>query len=847
MRKVIFFTFFLFSLASLNAAIRTSLASGNWTTPGIWSGGAFPVAGDVVTVSAGHTITMNVNSGNCLSLTVNGTLNWTAALTTNVSGGLTLNNGSSITGSTTGTLNAATFSVTAGGTANLGNVNLNVSGNTTVSGTLVFNNTGGTKTFTNITVSSGGVWRATAGETETVTGNFTMLGGTINGTSSHRLNITGNFDITSGANSISRVRLVVTGTTNVTGTLTTANTTGTKTLNNLVINAGGDFDCIVNETWAISGNFTNNGTFTSGTGTYTFSGAIRTFSGNSNAIFNGDIRCTGSYTNNGVVTALSALTGNGSWTQGSGTLNVGCTSGNFDVTTFAASGAGNTVNYTRAANQTVRNPTGAIYHHLGLAGSGTKTLTANTDCNGNVTISSTFDVTNNDYNLTVAGNWSSTGTFTEQNGTVTFDGAAAQSISVSGGETFYNVIFAAAGTKTLLSNISSTTNVTFNAGTGTLSAGAFNISIVGNWVNNGGTFLPGTGTVDFTGAAAETIFKATTESFNNITFSGGGTKTLLVAIAATGDITINAGSGAFIANNLNISLGGSWINNGGTFTPGTNTVTFNSTTSETIFKGGGETFRNLVFSGAGTKTLLSAITATGNLTINAGAGALTANTFGITVTGNWTNSGGTFSGGTGTVTFNGAVAQTISKAGSTETFASLVFTLAGTKTLLSDISATGNLTINIGSGALIANTFAITVGGNWADNSTFTCGTGTVTFNGTAAQTISKPAGEIFNNVTFSGAGTKTLLSTITVNNDLTINAGSGALIANTFNITITGDWINNGGTFTPGNTTQTFNGAAAQTIFKSGSAETFGVLLFTTAGTKTLLSDISCSGNLTI
>ena len=59
---------------------------------------------------------------------------------------------------------------------------------------------------------------------------------------------------------------------------------------------------------------------------------------------------------------------------------------------------------------------------------------------GNITIASgtTLDASGSNYGISLAGNWSNSGTFTPQNGTVTFNGSAAQTIS--GTNTFYNLI-----------------------------------------------------------------------------------------------------------------------------------------------------------------------------------------------------------------------------------------------------------------------------------------------------------------------------------------------------------------------------------------------------------------------
>jgi MSHA biogenesis protein MshQ len=65
----------------------TSKASGNWNVPATWvmCRGGIPLAGDTVTIAAGHMVTQNINTPAIGTLTINGTLN-NAANTLDVAG-----------------------------------------------------------------------------------------------------------------------------------------------------------------------------------------------------------------------------------------------------------------------------------------------------------------------------------------------------------------------------------------------------------------------------------------------------------------------------------------------------------------------------------------------------------------------------------------------------------------------------------------------------------------------------------------------------------------------------------------------------------------------------------------
>jgi len=69
--------------------------------------------------------------------------------------------------------------------------------------------------------------------------------------------------------------------------------------------------------------------------------------------------------------------------------------------------------------------------------------TQNMDINGDFSIGGGNSFDANGYNMTVAGNWSNSGTFTHDNNTVTFDGTGTSDILGTAKTTFYNVVIVA--------------------------------------------------------------------------------------------------------------------------------------------------------------------------------------------------------------------------------------------------------------------------------------------------------------------------------------------------------------------------------------------------------------------
>ncbi|MBN4061630.1 hypothetical protein JYU20_00345 [Bacteroidales bacterium AH-315-I05] len=303
---------------------------------------------------------------------------------------------------------------------------------------------------------------------------------------------------------------------------------GNSFIINFTINANGTLDHDGNRL-DVTGSYTNNGTQECGNERLTLSGSGTTIDGtgtinnpnqlrlttgdktilstanltvnNSAGNNRAEVRDNITITNNGTIAFtrdLNNIAGAETWINAANsTLKIGEDLLPMGAPTFTASAPGNTVEYNGTADQTIKNPSGFTYYHLTLSGGGIKTPEGggNLDINGNVTISSTFDINGPGIDITVAGNWTNTGAFTELARKVTFDGGGAQSLSANGGEAFYDLEVAtgsltcsdnvtvsstAGGTLTMSGNIDMQTN------TLTLGTAATNL---GTLTRTGGTII----------------------------------------------------------------------------------------------------------------------------------------------------------------------------------------------------------------------------------------------------------------------------------------------------------------------------------------------------------------------
>jgi len=701
-------------------------------------------------------LTINTTTTNNGVITVTTTLAGTSTLTQGVGATLIYSSSTALPGTLT--------------------LNASASGNTVeYSGT--GNQTVKSATYYNLTISNGGT--STLGGAITVNNNLSVTGGTL-GSSTFQItgNATGLFTLANGC-------VLTLGTT---ASATVVNFPTNFITANISLGATSRVTYQGNYAQSISTTPSSYGNITLTTGAASVSKTPSTAS---------PITITAALTlTNGVGTVamnmgaqnLSVtgnITGTGDLTFTTGNLTLG---GSYTATGVLTNGA-NTVTYNGAA-QTVKSTT---YNNLTFSGSNIKTLGGNITVNNDLTLSagtlatSTYQITGNITgtfsmasttamtigNIGSATNVSFPTLFTNSHismasgTTVTYQANTAQTISSV--PTYQNLTVntfagtkAANGNLTVQGNLVVTTstldmttytlNLTGNyTSTGALSFSTGNFNIGGNFTNSG-TFTCGTGTVTYNGTT-QTVRGAT---YNNLTISGSGVKTLGAATAINNNLAINAG----------------------TLATSTFQITGNVTGVLSMASGTALTIGN---TGSVTNVSFPTLFTNANISLTS----------------------------TSTVTYQANAAQTIS---STPTYQNLTInTYSGTKAASGNLTVQGNLvttspstlgmttyTLNLtgnytGTGGLSFTTGAFNITGTFTNSGTFTCGTSTVTYNGGSSQTV---RGTTYNNLILSNAGAKTLGAATIVAGTITISSNLDVSASN-FGLQVRGGWINNGA-FTP-------------------------------------------------
>ncbi|MBV9495271.1 MAG: DUF11 domain-containing protein, partial [Acidobacteria bacterium] len=709
----------------LFAVTFTSVQSGPWSDPNTWDvgGGQFPSdpVNDHVVIAAGHSVTV-AGSAVAADLTFTG---GTASRTVTVGSGNTLTITNAITfndpgtggivdklDAGDGTVNAGSMTVTGGilggiSEVSIGSGSVVVDGNVSIPLLLAAN---AKITFTNVGVLE---VRGSLESGATLTNYSGGAGSLILYSGSAAQNV--------GAYGYQRLTLSkASGTATALGGLTVAGpftqTGGTfdlGLLNTATLSASADINGMINGTLGLT--FSGSLASLSGTGTInapvTFAAAKNIANGTALTFGTVNVNSGVTLTNAGDTTVGTVAGFDGSSTLvNNGTLHVSGALMTLAGTLDAATTPTNVVEYTGVAQ--VPKPTSyaslkldgsglvtvglipAISGNLVVGGNVLATLAGNLSVGNDVTINSGASLNLVGFSFQVGGNFTNNGSFSGLTSSVQFNGSGAQNIN-PGTATFNNVQFSGVGLKTASGPLDVNGNFTIDPGA-SFAGGSYTHKVAGNW-SNSGAFNWDTSTIELDGTAQS----ISGSPFYNVTFSGAGTKTALGILAVQGSLTINPGA-TFFAGGATHAIDGDW-SNGGTFTPGGGTISFEGTGPQTI---AGGVFDNVSFSNTGTKTLSGAAVIAGNLTIASGATVLGGTGVHL-LAGNLTNDG-TLTNSGNTWSLNGVTQQTIGGS-SPITFASLTITNPAGAALSQHIQVANALTL--GTSVITTNAYAVVMNG----------------------------------------------------------------------------------------------------------------------------------------
>ncbi len=761
-----------------DGSCTSAAGGGNWGTGGTWGAGCtgaggIPAAGDAVTIGNNATVTGNTTVS-IASLTISNGATLTFAsqsptiTLTGTTGPVLSNSGTYTAGSETITISgAATMTITSG-TITLNNLQLTPtlsaattytlgSGDLTANGSLDVNPSKSGNPARLLTVNLGAA--LTIGGTFTITASGCNGGG---GTATATVNTTSanHYNITAG-------KIVST-------------TSCTLTANTSTITLNGTSGTLL--------------TCTSQTCTLT----------SATVVFSSDAAVTLISTSPGAIAKLNitpTITNNRTYTMGASALTIG--TGGFTINPTDNTGA-HTLSFNMSGNIGVDITATTL-----IEGSGSGPATGKLDAVSTYGLSSgqldietngAYDAQASTISLSDLGNGNGSrvqftkngGTFTPGTSTVQvgFVDSSSETMFSGSSITLYNLAVSAGVTADRLYDMGADLTVNHNfsvteQGTGgwTLTVGIRNTTVIGETrADRGG------GTTNFS--------KITTINNSGPDYS-----------LSTGTIYLNTG-GALTANSSTITLtgtSGTVFSDFGTFTAGTSTVDVAPASGTAVSLGSGITYNNLTIDAPSGMTVTiagsSTIGSPGNLTIN--SGTLSDNLSQITG-----NSSGTLSVAAGATLKIAAAFPT--------NFTGAHISLATTSTVrytfrsqtISSTPSYGNLTIDP----------LVDLDG------TFTFGSGTTTINGNfTISPVSGDGGIITVNMggnivvasgkitTIQGDSfTTAVLDTISGSNyALTTGAldieAYGTLTANNSNITVSGNFTNNG-TFTAGGSTVIFN-----------------------------------------
>ena len=324
-------------------------------------------------------------------------------------------------------------------------------------------------------------------------------------------------------------------------------------------------------TTSVGGAWVNNGTFNGNTGTVSFVGAGKTVGGAGAQNFNNLTVAAAlvSFANASLtITGNLATTGAGSFIQVSGG-------------TLTMTGTGTTIS-----------GTGISIDNLTVTG--TVTSTASLTITGNLAVSGSFTGTTGVISLTgSAKTMTGAGTLNFNSLSISGSNTTTANFSIGSALIVGGTFTATAGIATFtgsstLSGIANLFNTTINGTSLQLSAnatlGVANTLAITSGTLNTSSSTPNT--INFNGTNAQSVNAI---SFNNLTLSGGNTKTAAGAITVNRNINI-ATATTLVAGNFTHNVHGNWIN-AGVFTAGGGTIQFSGSQTQNII--GATTFNTV--------------------------------------------------------------------------------------------------------------------------------------------------------------------------------------------------------------------------------------------------------------